>query len=175
MVFQNETEKIIKEVQSFLYLLSGDDDTIPRVSINGEYDEITTAAVRSFQALRGLEENGKVDYLTYSKLVSEKKRVETEKLITMPLVGGGSFPLSEGDNSESVRMLNLMINELSVSYDSVPYVGTGTYYGKNTANAVLTLTEIFNTPITESVDKHLYYRILKELRAITTSKNNFPI
>ena len=168
----NDKKAAIKEVQKYLYAISDAmyDKRIPRVSVNGIFDEDTANAIRRYQNLNGLSESGIVDYQTFKSLYWDYSLISIENSISDFIVGETPFPLSRGMQSEDVRALHLMINALCDRFESIENVGTGAYYSSATANAVKSLRKIFGLPLAETVDKQFYDRLRREFLTLRAMK-----
>lgn len=166
MYQQSDKKSAITEVQKYLYVLSDKKyKEIPRVPIDGIFDEETRSAIRKFQEIKSIFATGIVDLETYTALYKDYLKAEEEFYTSDYILGDGRLPLFETNQNEDVRTLNLMINELRKSYPEIKYVGTGSYYSKATADAVEYLREIFLFPKSRKVDKAFYNRLLLELNA----------
>ena len=168
----NDKKAAIKEIQKYLYVISDAmyDKKLPRVSITSVFDSETTAAILKYQELNGLKESGIVDYNTFTSLYRDYSSIIKEKSVSDFIVGETPFPLSKGTQSEDVRALHIIINELTDRFDSIENVGYGAYYSTATVNAVKTLRRIFGFEITETVDKQLYERLRKELAVLNSMR-----
>lgn len=166
MYQQGDKRSAVREIQKYLYVLSDKKyETIPRIPIDGIFDEETKAAVIEYQKIKLLTESGVVDFETFTALYDDYISVVDNFYTNDYIIGDSSFPLSENDQNEDVRALHLMINELRKSYPQIVNVGTGSYYSKRTADAVEALRELFVFPKSRKVDKELYRRLKTEINA----------
>ena len=70
------------------------------------------------------------------------------------------FPVEVGTAGDFVRMLNIQLNRIGQNYPAIPVIlNDSPYFTIETENAVKKFQEIFNLPITGSVDKSTWYRI----------------
>ncbi len=158
---------VVREIKKYLYLVSESlyDNTIPRTTIDGFYDEETTAAVTAFQKIKGINPSGAVDYETFTLLFNDYKNLIFDIEYKDYILENNSFPFKIGDFSDDIRIIHLIINELSESYVNIPKVRTDKYYSVETENAVSLLRDLFFMDEGKAVDKELYYRMKKEIEA----------
>ena len=161
----NDRGSAVKEIKKYLYLISENMyKDIPRNTIDEIFDSETKAAVIKYQEIKGIEATGTVDLETFDRLCSDYLLL-LEDINTDDYILSNGFPLKQGMINEDVRLVHLMINELRKTYQNIDYVGTGNYYSAETEKAVLYLRNQFGLEDGEGVDKRLYYRLKKELRA----------
>ena len=166
MYQQTDKKSAIKEIQKYLYVLSDRKYTeIPRIPIDGIFDKETEAAVIKFQEIKLLSKSGIVDYETFTALYDDYLGVVEDVYTADYIFGDGSFPLSENDQSEDVRALHIMINELRKTYPQINPVGTGAYFSKRTGDAIEILSELFILPKSRKLNKELYRRMIDEINA----------
>ena len=166
MYQQTDKKSAIAEIQKYLYVLSDRKyKELPRVPIDGIYDDETRTAVRKFQEIKLFSPSGAVDFETFSALYKDYSEVVSDFYTTDYILGDGNLPLFETNQNEDVRALHLMINELRKSYPEIKEVGIGSYFSKRTGDAVEYLREIFLLPKSRKADKLFYSRILLEIKA----------
>ncbi|MCR4795114.1 MAG: peptidoglycan-binding protein [Ruminococcus sp.] len=66
---RGDSGELIYIIQAMLWKAAAWYDNMPKVSVCGEYDEVTEKAVMSFQKCCGLTESGCVDCVTWNMLV----------------------------------------------------------------------------------------------------------
>ncbi len=166
MYHQTDKKSAIKEIQTYLYVLSDRKyKEIPRVPIDGIFDKESEAAVIEFQKIKLFSETGIVDYETFTALYEDYLAV-TEDLSTNNYIFGDSvFPISENDQNEDVRALHVMINELRKTYPQITDVGSGAYFSKRTGDAIEDLRTLFMLPKSRKLDKALYQRMTDEIES----------
>lgn len=166
MYQQTDKKETVKKIQEYLYVLSGEKyPKIPRVPIDGSFNEETRNAVIKFQEIKGLEGNGIVDFNTFTALYKDYRELMLDKSTNGYIVGDGSFPLYETNQNEDVRALHIMINELRKIYPEITEVGIGSYFSSKTARAIEDLRVIFMLPPSKKLDKALYRRMVAEIDA----------
>lgn len=161
-----DQKQVVREIKKYLHAISTHTyPEITRGTVDGIYDNETRASVKKFQALQGLPETGVVDYITFLTLADEYGSIKTADALPDSLIEYQSFPMIYGDMSEDVRLLNMMITELSKIYKSIGAVGSDNYYSKRTVKAIKEIEKIFNLEITGITDAILYDRIKEELNS----------
>lgn len=102
---------------------------------------------RGFSALQILK-----NYYGYDILLKEAKKVEG---IPLSFTGVQSV----GSTGESVQTIQRQLNAISKNYPLIPKVAEDGVYGENTAEAVRVFQQIFNLPVTGSVNFPTWYAI----------------
>ena len=163
----------IRNVKEYLYIVSERIyPQISRTTIDGIYDEDTKKAVAEFQKIKGIEPSGEVSYETFTLLYNDYKSVMDDFYTFDYIIESGGFPLKSGSSSEDVRLLHILINELSKTYSKIENVGTGSYYSHKTAKSVRLLRKLFAMEDGDYVDKPLYLRIKKEIKSRRNADQN---
>lgn len=166
MYRQENKEAAAYEVQEYLFFLSDKKyPSIPRVPIDGVFDEETRDAVIEFQKIMLLSPTGIVDFETFTVLHQEYESALSDYNTNNYIFGNGTLPLKENDQNEDVRALHSMINRLRKSYPQITDAGSGAYFSKNTAEAIRQLRILFALPGKEVLDKPLYRRMTSEIDA----------
>ena len=167
MYYQSDKKAATKEIQKYLYVLSGTKyPQIPRIPIDGAFDIETEAAVIEFQKIKNISPTGKVDYETFTELYIEYLSVIEDESCANYILGDGKFPLKENDQNEDVKALHIMINELRKTYPQISDPPSGSYFSAKTANAIEDIRRLFLMPSSRELDKALYRRMLTELNRI---------
>jgi peptidoglycan hydrolase-like protein with peptidoglycan-binding domain len=155
------TEKdAIQNLQRYLRQLSYTQDGITAPPIDGIYSDATRASLKSFQRKNGLKESGIADRETWDKLYAEylsSVAIGTPPLSVpvFPRTPNG-YELEMGDKYFAVSILQLLLNELRIIYDSfVPLAVTG-IYDENTEANVIDFQEKNRLPITGKVNKETW-------------------
>ncbi len=151
------TEKAARQnIQKYLRRLSYFEPSIPPPPIDGLAGDETTRAIRAFQALKGLAENGIVDKETFEQLFEAYENT-TEKYA--PPLGISPFPgtpdgykVEHGSRAPIVKLIQFMLLEVSAIYDGVSLTVNG-IYDTETEAAVRELQTVNLLPINGEVDK----------------------
>lgn len=172
-------------IQSELNRISQNYPAISKINpVDGIYGPRTEAAVRSFQRIFGLAQDGIVGKETWYALVRLYTAVnalgELRSLgqqfysINWSPPGG----LSVGDTGDKVRLLQYMLSVLSAHISTIPPLSVDGIYGQQTKNAVLAAQRRFGLPETGSVGTQTWDAIYNQYSGIETvnlrSEERFP-
>ncbi|WP_372727176.1 peptidoglycan-binding protein [Nocardioides sp.] len=127
----------------------------------GRYDPATEAAVRGFQAKRGLPTTGRVDQRTWRRLVAMTEQPTRAQLLN--IFRPGPALLAPGASGEAVRDLQARLVAIQWLVGTV----TGTYDAATTA-AVRGFQAKREIPVTGEVDQ----RTLDRLHAMTSTPSH---
>jgi peptidoglycan hydrolase-like protein with peptidoglycan-binding domain len=143
----------VRELQSRLFQLAW----LPERT-TGTYDAATAAAVRGFQARRGLDATGTVDRRTWGRLVTMTRKPTRDQLFNV--LHAGPAILQAGQRGDDVRDLQARLVATQWLFGDV----TGTY-DDATVEAVRGFQGKREIPVTGKVDR----RTLGLLQAMTTT------
>ncbi|MBQ4071782.1 MAG: peptidoglycan-binding protein [Clostridia bacterium] len=164
---------VIREIKRYLYDVAH--NMYPQMkstTVDGIFDAESAEVVREYQKIRGLPINGSVDYITFLALAKDYENVLRKKEQRDFILSGTPFSYSRGDYGDDVRVINLILSELSDVYRSLPHVGKGSYYSAYTCAAVREMRKVFMMEDSDEVDAALYERMLTELDAIQRNKRH---
>lgn len=71
----------------------------------------------------------------------------------------GGVPLSSGDESEDVRIIQEQLNRIAINYPRIPLIEVNGVYRESTVESVSEFQRLFVLPITGVVDRATWYRI----------------
>ena len=160
----NEREAI-RNLQTYLRQLSYTDQSIASPPIDGIFDTVTENSLKAFQRRSALPESGVADRATWNRLYEEyllslAKNSPPEQLPLFPRVPDGYY-LSLGDEYYLVSIIQLLLNELRIIYDSfIPLVVSGVFDEATEAN-VIDFQNRNQLPATGRVDTATWDRIAK--------------
>lgn len=132
-------KQAISNLQRYLRTISYNDVDIPSPPIDGIFESRTRDSLLAFQKKHGLYPSGVGDRETWNKLYEEYLRYEVQNappspLNVFPRVPDG-YSLSLGDEYFLVSIIQLLLNELRLIYDSfLPLVTNGIYDESTEAN-----------------------------------------
>lgn len=160
-------------IQTSLNRVSQDYPLIPKINpVTGIFDEATENAVRTFQGIFNLTQDGIVGKATWYKLVmlyvgiTKLAELESEgqRYFGLPL----EYPeaLSEGDTGETIRYLQFMLSVLAEFYQSQPFLDITGTYDSQTKNAVLSFQRNNQLSETGVVDPTTWEEIYQQFRGI---------
>jgi peptidoglycan hydrolase-like protein with peptidoglycan-binding domain len=138
----------VRELQSRLDQLDWYDP-----DISGDYDRVTRAAVRGFQAKHGITVTGKVYPRTWNRLV-RMTRMPTYNQMHNIMVPGPTIIGSE-DEGREVRELQARLKQIAWLFGDVT-----PHYGDETTDAVEGFQEKREIPVTGEVDQRTWNRLV---------------
>ncbi len=112
--------------------------------MTGSYDRATTAAVRGFQAKRGLDATGEVDAATWRRLVRMSRMPTSDEMFNR----AGPALLEAGDDGAEVRVLQARLRQIAWFFGDV-----SDHYGDQTVAAVRGFQAKRAIPVTGKVDR----------------------
>lgn len=162
----NSNEKdAIRNLQRYLKQLSYTDESITSPPIDGIFDTVTENSLRAFQRRSALPESGVADRETWNRLYDEylrslEENAVPEQLSLFPRTPAG-YSLSLGDEFYLVSIIQLLLNELRIIYDSfIPLVVSGIFDEATEAN-IIDFQKKNQLPATGRVDRATWDRIAR--------------
>lgn len=144
----------VRAVQYYLAVIGYFNPSLPQLTIDGDYGDATTNAVRAFQRFYGLPETGNVDRATWNRLL----QVYDQTLGGLPadyqnntakLYPG--YHLTLGDRGQDVTDLQTYLSRIGEGYAEMPIIPITGYFGTQTRDAVYTFQQLFGLPLTGAV------------------------
>lgn len=121
---------------------------IPAVSIDGVFGSQTQAAVRKFQQLFNLTQDGIVGkstwnrlsyiYVAVTNLAELSGEGETAGILPYP-----GYLIRRGQSGENVRIMQQYLSDLSVIYSQIPSLTADGIFGSRTENAIRAFQRLF--------------------------------
>ena len=159
----------VKEMQFYLYIMSAYYSTIPKIAYDGVFGNDTREAVRAFQRLYGLTDDGIVGPVTWSKIYQvflQLRNVDGPVYSTRQTAYPG-HELSQGDDGSVVGWVQYMLNFISEYYNTITPVEINSVFDDDTRLSVEDFQREFFLPITGTVNEatfnamvQIYYSVL---------------
>ncbi len=136
---------VIIQVQRILQQLSAEVPEIPRVNPDGLWSDALERALRAYQKWRDIPENGRIDEQTFVDLQAVLRargggnRSRPIWPFERNLAGG---KLTEGDQTDLVLIVQLMLRTLRTVYGNIDEVPLSGYYDQRTGQAVREIQKI---------------------------------
>lgn len=150
----------VRRMQIYLSRISGNYPAIPKITrINGAFDENTENAVRVFQRIFNLDDDGIIGKATWYRIIYIYDAVTRLAELDSEGVGYESIPkqfrgeISQGAVGGQVVTVQYFLTLLSQFVDFIPAVFTDGVYGAATADAVASFQRYKGLPATGSVDE----------------------
>ena len=163
IILEGGDRPIVPYIQYFLNVVSQRYNSLNPIEVSGFFGPETTAAVREFQILMGLNPTGVVDQETLNYLYWNAYSILTAipvEEITLPLLPYTTDSV-EGMGPEYPRIiiLQIMLNTLSAIHPEIIPVEVGSPYGPDTTAAVMAFQILYGLPVTGIVDEETWNEI----------------
>lgn len=164
MAYTDEEKKDhISEIQKYLRTISQINGNIPLIMPTGVYDGATSEAVKAFQKEYGLPVTGTVDRETWDLLFEAYLAAEeyfTESAAIMPFPDC-SYSINEGTESNTVFILQAMLNTIAEFYANIDSIDVNGVYGKNTTEAIKNMQTVTGEKCTGNVDYKTWNKLAR--------------
>ncbi len=154
----------IRQAQLMLRSLSfAYDEPYLRANVTGDYDSRTRRAVNFFQEKNKIPVTGVVDLRTWNELARQyNHQMKLRQGIAINPIGMDyDFQTTPGERSDTVYILQILLNTLSRDY-GMTYISPSGIYGRQTADAVKYFQEKNNLPVTGVADVTTWQRLAEE-------------
>ena len=153
-------KKAVTNIQRYLRAIYTErGERVFSVPIDGIYDSSTKNAVSEFQRIYSLPVTGTVDKITFDLLFAEYLRISkansSEHPDFFPAVPVG-YITEFGEKSSFISLLQFVLDELRLSYDTIPFFDRTGEFDMNTSLAIKEFQKIFYLPITGKVNKETW-------------------
>ncbi len=153
----------VRAFQYYLAYIGEFVDSIPRLSVDGDFGPATEAALRAFQSTYGLPATGVLDRESWDKIYNVYLGM-TESIpffyrdgVTFPFPG--EF-LTLGSTGNAVTVLQEYLNYIAGTYPEIPGITADGIFGQETYDAVLAFNRVFGlTSETGVVNPTVWYAI----------------
>ena len=149
----------VRTLQIRLNRISGNFPAIPKIyPVDGIFGEETEEAVKAFQRIFNLDENGIVDSATWYRIlyyyngVKRLSDLYAERLTYEEVAGQFEEPLTIGSANPGVFSVQYYLSFISEFINTIPAPPISGYYNEETADAVAAFQETFDLPVTGDVD-----------------------
>ena len=142
-------------LQYYLNYLSAYYDTIPALETDGVFGQSTRDAVFAAQAALGLPVDGVVGEQTWNAIVDAYYGIIRRIPVTYTegnIIPFGGVSLRQGDESESVRVLQEYLNYIAGFFPEIPPVTPTGYFGPRTEASVRAFQETVGLPVSGLVN-----------------------
>lgn len=151
--FDNDPQQV-REIQQSLRILSRVDPAIPWIAVDGFYGADTRQAVTAFQRNAQLPVTGIVDSATWDALTARALDVLQKQAPALPVqIFPPDAQIQLGDRSQSVFVVQILINGIHQYYPQLPAVPISGTYDESTQRAVRLLQDWGMLEATGVIDK----------------------
>ena len=150
------TGRAVREAQFYLVLMSAYYSSIPRINIDGEYGPATETAVKAFQKLFGLTQDGVIGPATWEKLYQQSQTLRTRDGLVHAyrLLPWPGFALAQGAMGSDVAWMQFLLEYIGYFYDQVQSPGgIDGVFGSKTRDSLESFQREFSLPVTGTADE----------------------
>lgn len=166
----NEREAV-RNLQTYLRRISCFDDDIRCIPTDGIYEEATRLAVLDFQKKQGLPLTGVADRETWNMIFGKfsdltDERNPPERISLFPR-NPASYELRAKDTHFLVDIVQFILEELKIDYDTLGEVKRTGIYDEDTEKAVCEFQRLNGIAVTGNVDKLTWDALAAQYNSIT--------
>ena len=150
------TGRAVREAQFYLVLMSAYYSSIPRINIDGEFGPATETAVKAFQKLFGLTQDGVIGPATWEKLYQQSQTLRTRDGLVHAyrLRPWPGFALARGAMGSDVAWMQFLLEYIGYFYDQVQSPGgIDGVFGSKTRDSLESFQREFSLPVTGTADE----------------------
>lgn len=162
----------VRNLQRYLRRLSYEDNGILPIPVDGIFGSRTEEALSEFQRMSGLPVTGRADKASWDALFAEYARLLREEDTRL---ASDFFPrtpadyeTTPGEQSSFVSLLQFVLNELRISYDTLPLLVITGIYDDPTARSVTEFQRIHGIPQSGRVNRNTWNRLSEEYNQYAT-------
>jgi peptidoglycan hydrolase-like protein with peptidoglycan-binding domain len=155
----------VRTVQDAINRLAATIPSIPRISADGIFGNLTHNAVVAFQRYFGLTPDGIVGPITWNRLMTEaaaSPETPPPPTVNPPFPG---FFIAQGSVGNYVTDIQHAINRVAARVPSIPRVTADGIFGANTRNAVIAFQRHFGLAQDGIVGQATWNRLMQEANA----------
>ncbi len=162
----------VQQMQYYLLYLSYSYSAIPRIEADGNFGPATAQAVRAFQGLFGLTQDGVVGINTWTQLYSVYAQVNAGLLEAEQTPGYPGYQLRLGSSGAAVLALQRYLWEISRRNSGIQPVPLDGEFGQKTREAVQDFQRQNGLAVTGRVDEALWLLIYAAYIETLRTHNN---
>ena len=150
------TGRAVREAQFYLVLMSAYYPSVPRINIDGEFGPATETAVKAFQKLFGLTQDGVIGRATWDKLYQQSQVLRTSDgpVRAYRLLPWPGLTLAQGAQGVDVAWLQFLLEYIAYFYDEVQAPdGIDGIFGSSTKVSLESFQREFSLPVTGTADE----------------------
>ena len=153
----------VKSIQVRLNRISSNYPAIPKIgNVNGVYEKSTEDAVREFQRIFNLTQDGIVGKATWYRIqqiyngVKRLSELDSEGLTLEEISRQFPESLATGSRGDGVRVVQYLLRYVALFDNGIPVISVDGIYGEKTAEAVRAFQQTYGLPITGVTDEATY-------------------
>lgn len=166
----SDTKYDIMQLQKMLRAISAESGYLcAHIPEDGVMGPCTVRAVKIFQKEKGLPETGKVDLTTWEAVCSDycdctENFGNCQSISPFPHKKG--YAVCEGERSDLVIIIQIMLNELRLCNDSYGYIPPNGRFGTSSVEAVRGFQSLHGIKVTGCVDAATWNAMAKEYNSL---------
>ena len=161
----------VQQMQFYLLYLHYSYSAIPKIRADGNYGPATTAAVRAFQGVFGLTQDGVVGLNTWTEMFSIYSQKNALVLSDEQIPSYPGFVMRMGSSGQPVLGVQTYLTVLSRKYGSITPLTRDGNFDVRTDASVRAFQKQFGLTVTGWVDENTWNRIYSEYRNVLLSEN----
>ena len=169
----------VKSIQVRLNRISTNYPAIPKIpNPNGVFDGSTENAVREFQRIFNLTQDGIVGKSTWYKIqliyngVKRISELDSEGLTIEEISRQYPTELGIGDTGDGVRVVQYLLRYVATFDNRIPVIEVDGIYGQRTENATRAFQELYGLQATGQMDEETYSLLYDTYRGYINSLPN---
>lgn len=147
----------VRYLQTYLRAQRLADPTFPAVPVDGIFDSQTKLALTEFQRRNGLDPSGVADRTTWDLLYTQYLEILNDISLPEPIIPFPSYPtdysVGIGDKSFLVAIIQYMIVEISIVYNTLEPTEITGLFDEKTKNAIYDFQEKSGLAASGRVDR----------------------
>ena len=169
----------VKSIQVRLNRISTNYPAIPKIpNPNGVFDGATENAVKTFQRIFNLTQDGIVGKATWYKIqliyngVKRISELDSEGLTIEEISRQYPTELGIGDTGDGVRVIQYLLRYVATFDNRIPLIEVDGIYGQRTANATRAFQELYGLQATGQMNEETYSLLYDTYRGYINSLPN---
>ena len=159
-------QEAIFNLQRYLRAISFFDSRITRPPVDGLFDRDTQRSVSDFQRIYGLDDTGIVDKQTWDAIFDEYMRLSeaSDRSPTPNFFPSEpyNYEAKLGEEHAFVALIQIILIELSVIYDSFPDIKVTGTFDQATEDAIKIFQQASMLDVTGKVDLRTWNRLTRD-------------
>lgn len=163
---ENNEREYILNLQRYLRQLAVTEPSLKALPLDGIFDTATQDALIAYQRSRSLPMTGRANFETWTRLYEDyltslNQQARSEGFYLFPN-GPNNFALYPDDENFLVMVVQYILNELRVAYDSIPQNSQSGVYDAQTRQGVLTFQRHLGLNESDRVDRTTWNALARE-------------
>lgn len=169
----NSKKTQVTELQRMLRAVSYIHTDVPRINPDGVFGRETTEALRIFQRQMGLAPTGTADFATWNALRAESALARDSAAggKSVSVFPNAGYVAKPGEKSSLVYVIQIILNDISHTYDGLEDVEVTGTYDKATYEGVKLFQYYHRIEETGNVDKKTWDALAASYNVFANNEN----